>query len=155
MPAGAHDRRRGRGGGVECREQLRGAATAVDLAERVSRDAVKRVVEAQEQERALLARELHDETGQALTSILLGLKGLEDVVDTSEGSASVAALREHARNVKHWQNGEMRLRWAAAGMLVASTQFRRVKGYRQLPALALALQRAVGAETPSTIAVSA
>ena len=70
------------------------AATAVDLAERVSRDVVQRVVEAQEQERARLARELHDETGQALTSILLGLKGLEDVVDTSEGSASVAALRE-------------------------------------------------------------
>ena len=70
------------------------AATAVDLAKRVSRDVVQRVVEAQEQERARLARELHDETGQALTSILLGLKGLEDVVDTSEGSASVAALRE-------------------------------------------------------------
>jgi len=70
------------------------ASTAVDLAERVTRDAVQRVVEAQEQERARLARELHDETGQALTSILLGLKGLEEAVDTDEGRASVAALRE-------------------------------------------------------------
>ena len=70
------------------------ASTAVDLAERVSRDAVQRVVEAQEQERARLARELHDETGQALTSILLGLKSLEEAVDTDEGRASVAALRE-------------------------------------------------------------
>ena len=49
--------------------------------ERVSRDAVRRVVEAQELERARLARELHDETGQALTSILLGLKSLEESVD--------------------------------------------------------------------------
>ena len=49
----------------------------------------------------------------------------------------------------------MRLRWAAAGMLAASAQFRRVKGYRQLPLLAIALQHAAGAQAPSTIAVSA
>jgi signal transduction histidine kinase len=70
------------------------AATAVDLAERVSRDVVRRVVEAQEQERARLARELHDETGQALTSILLGLKTLEESVGSEAGRASAAELRE-------------------------------------------------------------
>jgi signal transduction histidine kinase len=70
------------------------AATAVDLSERVSRDAVRRVVEAQEVERARLARELHDETGQALTSILLGLKTLEERVDSEEGGAAVAELRD-------------------------------------------------------------
>ena len=40
------------------------AAIALDLSERVSRDAVRRVVEAQELERTRLARELHDETGR-------------------------------------------------------------------------------------------
>jgi len=70
------------------------AAIAVDLSQRVSRDAVRRVVEAQELERARLARELHDETGQALTSILLGLKSLEERVDTEEGRAATAELRE-------------------------------------------------------------
>jgi signal transduction histidine kinase len=70
------------------------AATAVDLSERVSRDAVRRVVEAQEVERARLARELHDETGQALTSILLGLKSLEERVETDDGGAGFAELRE-------------------------------------------------------------
>jgi signal transduction histidine kinase len=70
------------------------AAIAVELSERVSRDAVRRVVEAQENERARLARELHDETGQALTSILLGLKSLDDRVETDESRAAVAELRQ-------------------------------------------------------------
>ena len=70
------------------------AATAVDLSERVSRDAVRRVVEAQELERTRLARELHDQTGQALTSILLGLKSLEERVDSDEGRVAVAELRD-------------------------------------------------------------
>jgi two-component system, NarL family, sensor histidine kinase DevS len=70
------------------------AAVAVDLSERVSRDALRRVVEAQELERARLARELHDETGQALTSILLGLKHLDDVVDTEEARRATASIRD-------------------------------------------------------------
>jgi len=70
------------------------AAIAVDLSERVSRDAVRRVVEAQELERRRLARELHDETGQALASILLGLKPLERAATTPEVRAEVAAVRQ-------------------------------------------------------------
>jgi signal transduction histidine kinase len=66
------------------------AAIAVELSERVERDALRRVVAAQELERQRLARELHDETGQALTSILLGLKQL----DGAESPAAVAELRE-------------------------------------------------------------
>jgi signal transduction histidine kinase len=69
------------------------AAIAVDLSRQVSRDSVRRVVEAQELERARLARELHDETGQALTSILLGLKPLEQMADSEEARAAVASVR--------------------------------------------------------------
>ena len=70
------------------------AAVAVDLSERVARDALRRVVGAQELERQRLARELHDETGQALTSILLKLKSFEDLGDPSSVAAAMGELRE-------------------------------------------------------------
>ena len=70
------------------------AAIAVDLSERVTRNGMRKVVEAQELERKRLARELHDETGQALTSILLGLKSLEQALDSDEGREGVASLRD-------------------------------------------------------------
>jgi two-component system, NarL family, sensor histidine kinase DevS len=70
------------------------ASIAVDLSRRVARDALRRVVAGQEVERRRLARELHDETGQALTSILLGLRAVDDA-DNSEGMKSALAdLRE-------------------------------------------------------------
>ena len=65
-------------------------AVAVDLSERVEREAVRGLLEGQELERRRVARELHDETGQALTSILLGLKHLEEQV----GEEALAQIRE-------------------------------------------------------------
>jgi signal transduction histidine kinase len=70
------------------------AAVAVELSQRVARDAVRRVVQAQELERQRLAHELHDETGQALTSILLGLKPLEEALADHPARAALAQLRE-------------------------------------------------------------
>ena len=70
------------------------AAVAVDLSERIERDSLRRVVEAQESERRRLARELHDETGQALTSILLGLKALEETLPDADSRAATGRLRE-------------------------------------------------------------
>jgi signal transduction histidine kinase len=66
------------------------AALAIELSERVGRRAVLSLLEGQELERRRLARELHDETGQALASILLGLKALERNI----GEEPVAVIRE-------------------------------------------------------------
>lgn len=48
-------------------------------------------------------------------------------------------IRRVTRNVKRWRDASMALRWAAAGMMEARCGFRRLKAYRQLPALRRAL----------------
>jgi signal transduction histidine kinase len=70
------------------------AAIAVDLSERATRGAMARAVEAQELERRRLARELHDEIGQDLTSLLLGLKTIEDAESKGTVRQATADLRE-------------------------------------------------------------
>ena len=103
------------------------------------------------------AGSLREGLAETLTVTRLGVTGtlLKTVTSTNPMESMIEIVRDHARNVKRWQPGDMRLRWAAAGMTSASTQFRRVKGYRQLPQLAAALRHTVGPDNPSTIAVTA
>jgi signal transduction histidine kinase len=70
------------------------ASIAVDLSRRVARDALRRVVAGQEVERRRLARELHDETGQALTSILLGLRAVDEAGDPNRAAKAISDLRQ-------------------------------------------------------------
>jgi transposase-like protein len=103
------------------------------------------------------AASLREGLAETLTVTRLGVTGslLKTVMSTNPVESMIEIVRAHARNVKRWQDGDMRLRWAAAGMLEASKQFRRVKGYRQLPALAHALQRTASALEPSIVAATA
>jgi len=48
--------------------------------------------------------------------------------------------RDHSANVKNWQNGNMALRWCAAGLVEAGKQFRRANGHMHLPTLGAALE---------------
>jgi putative transposase len=66
---------------------------------------------------------------------------------TNAVESMISISRDHARNVKHWRDGQMALRWCAAGMLEASKQFRRVNGHLHLPALRVSLERHVADET--------
>src|SRR5947207_15467687 len=51
------------------------------------------------------------------------------------------------RNVKRWRAGDHIERWIASGLLVAERQFRKVQGYREIPALLTALANAVSKKT--------
>ena len=62
----------------------------------------------------------------------------------------IECVRRTSRNVKRWQNGEMALRWTAAGMLEAEQQFRRIIGYQQLAKLAVAIERDLTRHTTPT-----
>jgi putative transposase len=66
---------------------------------------------------------------------------------TNAVESMISISRDHSRNVKRWRDGQMAMRWCAAGMVEASKQFRRVNGHMHLPALRASLERHVGAET--------
>ncbi|SDY26577.1 hypothetical protein SAMN05661080_02905, partial [Modestobacter sp. DSM 44400] len=57
----------------------------------------------------------------------------------------ISICRDHAGNVKRWRDGQMALRWCAAGMVEAGKQFRRVNGHLHLPVLRTALEQATTA----------
>jgi signal transduction histidine kinase len=74
------------------------AALAIHLSERVTRETVDAILEAQEAERSRIARELHDETGSALTAVLLGLAAIDAAATLPEARQASAALRTNARS---------------------------------------------------------
>ena len=73
---------------------------------------------------------------------------LRTVSSTNPVESMIEIVRNRSRNVKNWRDGDMRLRWAAAGMLAAQEQFRRVRGYAQLPALRAEMRKILG-DTPA------
>jgi len=69
---------------------------------------------------------------------------------TNPIESMIAICRSTSRNVKRWQNGDMCLRWTAAGMLEAERQFRKIIGYQHLAALAIAIERDLAATRAQT-----
>ena len=95
---------------------------------------------------------------ETLTVTRLGVRGRlkRTLASTNPCESMIDTVRRVARNVKRWQNGDMCLRWTAAGMLEAETQFRKIIGYTDLAKLAVAVERDVAArraaDTPTPTA---
>jgi putative transposase len=80
---------------------------------------------------------------EMFTVARLGIDGrLAKTLTTSNPVESMISIaRATNRNVTRWRDGQMVLRWTAAGMLNAERSFRRIKGYKQMPQLVDALRR--------------
>jgi putative transposase len=62
---------------------------------------------------------------------------------TNPIESMIEICRDHSANVKRWRDGQMALRWCAAGMVEAAKQFRKVNGFLHIPALRKALEAEV------------
>ena len=98
------------------------------------------------------AASLREGMEETLTLQRLGIRGSlkTTLASTNPCESMIECVRRSSRNVKRWQNGDMCLRWTAAGMLEAEQQFRRVIGYRDLAKLAVAIERDLARTTVSS-----
>jgi putative transposase len=97
------------------------------------------------------AASLREGLAETLTVLRLGVPPTlaRTLRSTNSIESMISIARTHSRNVKNWQNGNMALRWCAAGMAEAGKQFRRVNGHLHLPALRRALDEHVAAQNVS------
>ena len=97
------------------------------------------------------ASSLNEGLQETLTLTRLGIHGRlkKTLASTNPIESMIEIIRRTSRNVKRWQNGDMCLRWTAAGMLEAETQFRRIAGYSDLAKLALAVEADLAAQRPT------
>ena len=95
------------------------------------------------------AASLREGMAETLTVLALGVPPTlaRTLRSTNAIESMISICRDHAGNVKHWRNGQMALRWCAAGMTAAAKQFRRVNGHLHLAALRHALEQHVATET--------
>jgi PAS domain S-box-containing protein len=75
-------------------EQKRKQAEEIKQAEATQRLLLERTLSAQEEERRRIARGLHDEAGQMLTALLVGLRTLEDARKLADVKVQGQRLRE-------------------------------------------------------------
>jgi len=89
------------------------------------------------------AGSLREGLHETLTVLRLGVPPTlaRTLRSTNTIESMISVCREHSANVKRWRDGQMALRWCAAGMVEAGKQFRRVNGHLHLPTLRAALER--------------
>jgi hypothetical protein len=81
----------------------------------------------------------------SLTAELRRSLACTNIIENMNGT-----VRRVCRNVKHWRDAAMALRWTAAAMLEAAKGFRRLKAHKQLPVLREALAALQGQNDGNT-----
>jgi len=87
------------------------------------------------------AASLREGMAETLTVLRLGVPPTlaRTLRSTNAIESMISICRAHSVNVKRWRDGQMALRWCAAGMVEAGKQFRRVNGHLHLAKLRAAL----------------
>jgi len=95
-----------------------------------------------------VAASLREGLADTLTVLRLGVPPTlaRTLRSTNAIESMIGVCRQRSANVKRWRDGDMAMRWCAAGMVEAGKQFRRVNGHLHLTSLRAALEREV-AET--------
>lgn len=88
------------------------------------------------------ARSLEEGLEETLTVHRLRVppKLRQTLASTNVIESAFSIVEQVCRNVKRWHGGDQRERWVGSGLLVAEKQFRRVKGYKYIPALVQQLE---------------
>ena len=94
------------------------------------------------------AASLREGLDETLTVLRLGVPPTlaRTLRSTNAIESMISICRDRSANVKRWRDGQMALRWCAAGMVEAGKQFRRVNGHLHLRTLRAALERHVATE---------
>jgi transposase-like protein len=89
------------------------------------------------------AASLREGMEETLTVVRLGVhaKLRQTLSNTNVMESAFSVVEQVTGRVKRWRPGDMRWRWCVAGLLHAEQHFRRVDGYRHIPALLKALER--------------
>jgi putative transposase len=70
---------------------------------------------------------------------------------TNAIESMISICRARSANVKRWRDGQMALRWCAAGMVEAGKQFRRINGHLHLAKLRAALDAEIAGTVGTTV----
>jgi putative transposase len=121
--------------------RIRGAWALTDAAE--AEQQLKTLIAELDRSWPDAAASLREGMSETLTLMGLGITGrLAKTLSSTNPIESMTEIVRHTqRNVKRWQDGDMRKRWTAAGMLQAEQQFRRIVGYSDLATLVTAIER--------------
>ena len=123
------------------RRALRQAWTSssADLARRQ----LERLAASLDAEHPGAAASLREGLEETLTLLTLRIEGAlyRTLRSTNPIENLNGSVADYTKNVKRWRGGGMILRWVGAAVVEASQGFRKIRGYRQLRQLVLALQQ--------------